>query len=225
MKFKSEGSSAHTLMTAVLDQGESIDIEAGSMVKYSGKVEIETEDEPESGGLIGNLKEMLVDEEVLFRNTFTAMEDNVEISFAQEFPGDMKGIRLENNTWLLQSECYVASSPQIETSPATKSDETLFKGAESFLTSASGSGALFIGSYGAIIGYDIDPNEELTVDSNNVIAWENKIEYEKHTFRGEKPNSPGDESLVISFTGPGYIYIQTRDLGAFISDVERKTES
>lgn len=212
-------------MTAVLTEGEAIDVEAGSMVKYSGNIEIKTEDEPEPDGLIDNLMESLVDEEQLFRNTFTAMEDGVEISFAQESPGEMKGIRLENDTWLLQSECYVASSPQIETSPATKDDETLFKGSESFLTSATGSGALFIGSYGGIVGYRIDQHEELTVDSNNLIAWENRLEYTKREFRGEKPNAPGEESLVVDFVGPGYIYIQTRDLAAFMSDIERKTES
>ena len=224
MEFKSTSEPSYTMMTATLDHGEGIVIEGGSMISYSGEIETETitGSSDEEGGLIDAVKKSILSDEKLFKNRFTAVENGVEISFAQHTPGDMKGIRLNNDKWMINSGCYVANSPAIDTELESGGKDSLLGGGGLFFLSAQGNGALFIGSYGGIVGHELAEGEKLTVDSEHLVAWQSRLDFTSKSFGGIKSTILGGEGFVAEFTGPGFVYIQTRDLGSFVNEIHAK---
>ncbi len=79
-------SSSFAMATVKLNQGESVQTEAGAMSGMSGGVEIETKAQ---GGLLGGLKRSVRGGESFFINTFSAGGGPGEVIVAPALPGDI----------------------------------------------------------------------------------------------------------------------------------------
>src|SRR6266545_4528566 len=90
--------------------GEIIQAESGAMVSMTEGVDMQTSTK---GGMLKGLKRAALGGESMFINTFTAERD-AEITMAPAFPGDLRQMRLENETLYLQSGSYMASTGEID---------------------------------------------------------------------------------------------------------------
>ena len=57
----------------------------------------------------------------------------------------------------------------------------------------------------------------IVVDTGHVVAWEGDLRYAIRRAGGLKSTLFSGEGLVLEFTGQGTVWLQTRNLGAFLS--------
>ena len=81
----------------------------------------------------------------------------------------------------------------------------------------SGSGQLFLSSYGAIHEIDLASGQQYLVDTGHMVAWAEGINYKVKRVGGLKSTLFSGEGLVCELTGPGKIYLQSRNADAFLS--------
>ena len=209
MEYEFTHEPAHTMARVVLEAGEEVVVETGSMISYDPDLEVETKSA--SGGLLSSVKDSVLSDEELFRNVFRATATGQVVRFACSRPGDMIAIDLEHESLYVQSGAYVANTPGVDTS-ATSGGIDAFRGGKGlFLLEASGNGTLFLGSYGGIERRSLEHGERVTVDSGHAIAWDESVSFSTHKLGGMKERALGGEGNVVTFTGPGRVFVQTRD--------------
>jgi uncharacterized protein (TIGR00266 family) len=104
---------------------------------------------------------------------------------------------------------------------------TKFGGAKSFFAGEGawwlevhGSGLLLLSSFGAIHKIALGEGEEYVVDTGHVVAFEGTVAYElRRAASGLLANVTSGEGVVCKYRGPGDIYIQTRNLSAFVGAI------
>ncbi|MCS6873405.1 MAG: TIGR00266 family protein [Pyrinomonadaceae bacterium] len=203
---------AFALAVVRLEPEQSILAEAGAMVSMSANVELQSQ---MKGGIFGALKRV-VGGESAFVSTFTAKGGYGEVTLAPGAPGDVVGIEMQNQRFLVQSSSYLAGDVSLQV-------ETKFGGVKSFLggeglfvLEVTGTGLLLVSSFGAIHRKTLRPGERYLVDTGHLVAWEAHIPYElRKAAKGFFRSFLSGEGLVAEFTGPGEILIQTRNLAAF----------
>uniref|UniRef100_A0AC34FGJ6 Altered inheritance of mitochondria protein 24, mitochondrial n=1 Tax=Panagrolaimus sp. ES5 TaxID=591445 RepID=A0AC34FGJ6_9BILA len=89
--------------------------------------------------------------------------------------------------------------------------KAMFSGEGLFIHHISGQGIFFIHSLGAIVERHLQPNEEWIVDNGHLVAWNCNYLIERASSSGLMSNMLSGEGLVCRFTGPGTVYIQTRN--------------
>ncbi|TYT62416.1 TIGR00266 family protein [Natrialba swarupiae] len=217
MKYEFTHDPSYTIVSANLDSGERITVEAGSMMSYSEHVEMETHSS--SDGLLSSVKNSVLSGETLFRNTFTATANGQTVRFAHTQPGDVTGVSLDSESVYVQSGSYVANETGISTDSASGGLDSILGGKGLFFLEASGTGELFIGSYGGILEQELEPGERLTVDAGHSVAWDESVEFNAHRVGGLKKTMLSGEGYVVTFTGPGTVYLQTRDYDTFLGEI------
>jgi len=217
MEYEFTHDPSYTLATAYLDNGDELTVEGGSMVSYSANVEMETHGS--SGGFLSSVKDSVLTDEQVFRNTFTATANGEEVRFAHTQPGDMEAISLNAESVRLQSGSYVANGPGVETDSVSGGMDSLLGGKGLYFLEASGTGNLFVGSYGGIVERELDRGEEVTVDAGHSVAWEESVSFDTHRVGGMKKTMLSGEGFVMTFTGPGTLYLQTRDYDSFLNEI------
>lgn len=204
---------SYSLLKIRLKQGESIIAETGAMVSMSSGIEMET---TAKGGVFGALKRSVLGGESFFLNTFKAIEPG-EVNFAPSLPGDISVLELNNQTVYAQSGAYIASSPGIVIDTKWGGAKTFFSKEGLFLLKISGTGKVFLSSYGAIHEIDLGIGQKYTVDTGHMVAFAESVEYNVKRVGGLKSTLFSGEGLVCELTGPGKIMIQTRSADAFLS--------
>ncbi len=223
MEYELAHDPAFTIVETELDSGEDVTVEAGSMVSYTDGVEMETH--TSSDGLISSVKKSVLSGEETFRNTFKAESNGEMVRFAHKQPGDMKHLKLQNETVYMQSGSYVASGGEVETDSVSGGLNSILGGKGLFFLKAEGTGDLFLGGYGGVVEQELAPGEEVTVDSGHAVAWDGDVEFDTHRVGGLKKMVWSGEGFVVTFTGPGSIYLQTRDYDAFLGEVASRIDT
>jgi uncharacterized protein (TIGR00266 family) len=204
---------SYSLLKVDLNRGEKISAEAGAMVSMSSGIEMGTS---MKGGLFGSLKRSILGGESFFVNTFNA-NDSGEVTLAPTLPGDISDMELNNQTVFAQSGAYIASSPEIEVNTKWGGARTFFSREGLFLLKLSGTGKVFLSSYGAIHEIDLGSGEKYIVDTGHMVAFGEGVGYNVKTVGGLKSTLFSGEGLVCNLTGPGKIWIQSRSADAFLS--------
>lgn len=217
MDYRFENKPAYTTVVAELDENESVTAESGSMISHSEDIKVETQ---RSGdGFLSSVKKSVFTDESVYVNEFIAESDNQEVKLAQHLPGDITSIELDNESYYIQSGSYIANSTGIETDTSSGDLSSVFGGEGLFFLEASGSGQVFVGSYGGLNKVDIDSDETYTVDSGHAVAWSESVDFTTDKFGGLKQTLLSGEGLVMRFSGPGTIYLQSRNYDDLLSDI------
>lgn len=204
---------SYSLLKLYMKGGESIEAEAGAMVSMSQEIEIETS---AKGGVFGALKRNILGGESFFINKFKAI-DNGELLLAPALPGDMARTELKGKTIYVQSGSYIASSNEINVNTKWGGAKTFFSKEGLFLLKISGTGNLFISSFGAIHEIELEEGQKYTVDTGHMVAFEEGVNYTVKRVGGLKSTLFSGEGLVVELTGPGKIMIQSRSTDSFLS--------
>ncbi len=211
MEFFIEHAPVFTLLRVKMKKGEQLRAEAGAMVAMSPGIELEAK--TTGKGLFGTLK-AAVGGESLFASLFTAKEDG-HIELAPGSLGDIIKLELNNSTILAEGGAYLAGDANLTIS-TQGSLKGLISGEGLFLQKISGTGVLFLNSYGAIIEKNLASGETYIVDTGHLVAFESSVQYKLRKAARSFLSSIGTgEMLACEYTGPGKIWIQTRNLSAF----------
>ncbi|HEY0427901.1 MAG TPA: TIGR00266 family protein [Pyrinomonadaceae bacterium] len=208
-----EHKGAFALAVVQLQPEQSISAEAGAMVSMSGNIDLNSE---MKGGVFGALKRA-VGGESAFVSTFTARGGAGEVTLAPATPGDVVGIEMNNQTFLVQSSSYLAGDTSLEVDTKFGGAKSWLGGEGLFLLEVRGAGLLLVSSFGAIHRKTLRAGEQYVVDTGHLVAWEGQMQYNlrKAAKSGFFRSFLSGEGMVAEFAGPGEILIQTRNLRAF----------
>lgn len=120
-----------------LSPNEALLAETGAMVGMSAGVQLETK---MRGGFLKSLSRSVLGGESFFVNTFRAPSQGGEILLAPTLPGDVFELPLNNETYLVQSGSFMASSEGIQTDTKWSGARTFFGGEGLIMLRCSGSG-------------------------------------------------------------------------------------
>ncbi len=203
---------AFALAVVNLQSEQSISAEAGAMVSMSANIDLESQ---MKGGVFGALKRA-VGGESAFVSTFTSRGGPGEVTFAPGAPGDVAGIEMNNQTFMVQSSSYLAGDTSLVVDTKFGGAKSFFGGEGLFVLQVSGAGLLLVSSFGAIHRKNLRPGERYVVDTGHLVAWEGHMQYSlRKAASGFFKSFLSGEGMVAEFTGPGEILIQTRNLAAF----------
>ena len=204
---------SYSLLKIRLRQGEAVSAEAGAMVSMSSCIEIKT---AAKGGIFGALKRSVLGGESFFVNTFMAA-DSGEVTLAPTLPGDIHALELKGQSFYAQSGSYIASAPDIQVDTKWGGAKTFFSREGLFLLKMTGTGSVFLSSYGAIHEIDLEAGQKYIVDTGHMVAFAEGVGYSVKRVGGLKSTLFSGEGLVCELTGPGNIFLQTRSADAFLA--------
>ena len=80
-------------------------------------------------------------------------------------------------------------------------------------------------SYGAIRPALLAPGEAMTLDTGHVVAFDASVQYAVRKAGSWKSTLLGGEGLVTDFTGPGRVWLQTRNSSALVDWIAARMPS
>ena len=200
-----------------LEAGEGMVTERGSMSWMSPNMRMETS----GGGSIGKAFGRLFAGEAIFKNIYTAMNGQGLIAFASSFPGSIMPVEITpGNDLIVQKTGFLASERSVELSVflRKKFGSGLFGGEGFIMQRLSGYGMAFLEIDGAAIEYELQPGQQIIVDTGYVAAMSATCTMDIQSVPGMKNALFGGEGLFNTvITGPGKIILQTMP----VSDVAK----
>lgn len=204
IRNKPDYASLHIL----LDAGEQVVTESGAMMGMDPGLEMQTN---MKGGIMGAAKRALGGESV-FLNTYTATGPGQRLDIAPSSPGDMQHVRLDNTALMIQRGSYCANTPGVEVSAKWGGAKSFFGGEGLIMLRASGTGELWMASYGAI--HEVDVQGSYVVDTSHIVAFDESLTFRVKSSGSMKSLFFSSEGLVCEFSGAGRVWVQTRNAPA-----------
>jgi uncharacterized protein (TIGR00266 family) len=208
MKFSVHGQPDYAFVTVQIPANQTLKVEASAMATMDTNLVMKTR-------LRGGLARFVTGESI-FINEFTAQGGPGEIGIAPGAPGDLRHVYLDDQTIYLQNSAYVASSSGVAVESKWQGlMKGFFSGESLFLIRCQGKGDLWFSSYGGVI--EIDVSGEYVVDTGNIVAFTDGLNYNVTKVGGYKSLFFSGEGFVCRFSGQGRVWIQTRKVGPLAS--------
>lgn len=198
----------------LLNAGEELVAEAGSMVAMSGFINASTTlRQGKGGGIFGGIQRMFAGES-LFLSVFRSSRSGGEVYLAPKTIGDILKYELSGQELVVQSTSYLASASDVDIVLGFQGFKSLFSGESIFWLTLSGYGLALLNSFGAI--YEVNVDGTYIVDTGHIVAFEKKLNFEITKIGSSWIGAfLGGEGLVCRFKGRGKVYCQTHNPGAF----------
>ncbi len=207
----------------ILDPGEKVVAEAGSMMYMPSSIQMETifgdgSQKNQGKGFMGKLLDAgkrVITGESLFMTVFTNVGTKKEsVSFGAPYPGKIIPVDLSKigGTIICQKDAFLCAAYGTSIGIAfNKRIGTGFFGGEGFIMEKlEGDGLVFIHACGTIIELDLAPGEILKIDTGCIVAFDPNITYDIQFVGGVKTAIFGGEGLFFAtVTGPGKVYLQS----------------
>jgi uncharacterized protein (TIGR00266 family) len=118
--------------------------------------------------------------------------------------------------YIIQKAAYIASTENVDLDVKWEGFTKGLFGQGLFMIKVTGNGNLFINTFGAIDKHTLQPGQTTIVDNFHLVAFSDTCNYRVTKFGGLKETILGGEGLVTQITGPGDIYIQTKNMKEFV---------
>lgn len=208
MRYEIKGETL-PVVVCYLEGGEQMITERGSMSWMSPNMKMETT----TGGGIGKAIGRMFAGEALFQNRYTAQGGNGLIAFASSFPGQINAYEIgPGREIIVQKSGFLAAESGVELSVFfQKKLGSGFFGGEGFIMQRlSGQGTAFLEFDGHVVDYELQPGQQIVVDTGYLAAMESTCSIEVRTVPGLKNMVFGGEGLFnVVVTGPGRVWLQT----------------
>lgn len=144
-----------------------------------------------------------------------------ELLLAPATFGDVTSIQLSGNEhWSVGKDAFLACTERvIKDYKRQNFSQAMFSGEGLYTYKISGSGILWVSSLGAIIRKDLAKGEKYIIDNGHLVAWNCEYKLERVASGGLISGMSSGEGLVCKFTGPGAVFLQTRNAQAFAAFV------
>ncbi len=212
IKYEIKYSPSYSLLEVQLPANGYITAEAGAMTYMSSNVEVKTHTRAEQSGVLGTLKVSVLGGETLFINDFIARGVEGKVGFVSAPLGDITRLEISpSKGYIIQRSAYIASTPNVKLDTQWQGFTKGLFGQNLFMIKTLGSGDLFVNTFGAIDRHDLGVGEKLIVDNFHLCALSDTCQYQVRMFGGLKSTILGGEGLITEVTGPGEVYIQTKN--------------
>jgi uncharacterized protein (TIGR00266 family) len=203
------------MLVATLDPNETITAEAGAMTYMTPNIEAHTRKREKS--ILGTLGLSIIGGQSFWVNDYTAVNGPGEAGFAAAPVGDIETMEISpNQGYIIQKSAYIASTPTVDLDVKWEGFTRGLFGQGLFMLKATGTGNLFINTFGAIDKHILNTGQTLIVDNFHLVAFSDTCSYKVTRFGGLKETLLGGEGLVTQITGPGDVHIQTKNLNEFV---------
>ena len=204
-----------------LEAGERMITERGSMAWMSPNMKMETS----TNGGFGKAFGRMFSGEALFQNRYTATGGNGMIAFASSFPGQIVARQIAPGQELIvQKSGFLASEEGVDLSIFfQKKFGAGFFGGEGFiLQKVSGNGIVFAEFDGHVVEYELQPGQQIVIDSGYLAAMSVTCQMDIQTVPGLKNIVFGGEGLFNTvITGPGHVWLQTMPISSVAGELLR----
>ncbi|KAK3941214.1 tryptophan RNA-binding attenuator protein-like domain-containing protein [Diplogelasinospora grovesii] len=204
--FRISHRDCNTVLTIQLAIGCPLSAKPGAMIAMSPSIVLR-------GAYKFSMKKLVAGGE-MGHSTFTGPG---ELLLAPPMLGDITSLRLTGNeSWSVGHDGYLASTQNVVKDYKRQGiGKAMFSGEGLWVYKISGIGLLWLTSFGAIIRKDLVEGEKYIVDNGHLVAWNTKYVLERVASGGLISGFASAEGLVCKFTGPGTIFLQTRNAKAF----------
>ena len=169
--------------------------------------------ETTTNGGIGKAFGRMFAGEKMFQNVYTAQGGNGLIAFASSFPGSIKAFQIApGQEMVFQKSAFLAGEASVELSIFfnKKLGAGLFGGEGFIMQRVSGHGIVFAEFDGHVIEYDLQPGQQIVVDTGYLAAMTPSCNMEIRSVPGVKNMLFGGEGVFNTIiTGPGHVWLQT----------------
>jgi uncharacterized protein (TIGR00266 family) len=215
MKYDTKYKPSYAMLVVTLNQNETITAEAGAMTYMSPNIEAHTRKREKS--LLGTLGLSIIGGQSFWVNDYTATNGSGEVAFAAAPVGDIETIEIApDKGFIVQKSAYIASTENVNLDVKWEGFTRGLFGQGLFMLKATGNGSLFINTFGAIDKHTLNSGQTLIVDNFHLVAFSDSCSYKVTKFGGLKETLLGGEGLVTQITGPGDVYVQTKNLNEFV---------
>jgi uncharacterized protein (TIGR00266 family) len=215
MKYEIKYKPSYSLLVVNLEQGEKITAESGAMTYMDPHVEVHTRKREKS--LLGTLGLTFFGRQSFWVNDYIASQGAGEAAFVSAPVGDIEMLEIKpNQGYIIQKSAYIASTENVDLDIKWEGFTKGLFGQGLFMIKVTGNGKLFINTFGALDKHTLNPGQSMIVDNFHLVAFSDTCNYKVTKFGGLKETLLGGEGLVTNITGPGDIYIQTKNLKEFV---------
>ena len=215
MRYEIKYKPSYSMLVVSLEKGETITGEAGAMTYMDTTVEPHTRKRENS--LLGSLGMSIIGRQSFWVNDYTAVAGPGEVGLVSAPVGDIETLEVKpNQGYVIQKSAYIASTQNVDLDIKWEGFTKGLFGQGLFMIKVTGNGMLFINTFGAVDKHTLKPGQTLIVDNFHLVAFSDTCNYKVTKFGGLKETLLGGEGLVTQITGPGDIYIQTKNLKEFV---------
>jgi uncharacterized protein (TIGR00266 family) len=215
VKYEIKYKPSYAMLVVTLDPNETITAEAGAMTYMTPNIEAHTRKREKS--LLGTLGLSIIGGQSFWVNDYTATNQPGEVGFAAAPVGDIETMEVNpNHGYIVQKSAYIASTSTVDLDVKWEGFTRGLFGQGLFMLKATGTGNLFINTFGAIDKHTLAAGQTMIVDNFHLVAFSDTCTYKVTRFGGLKETILGGEGLVTQITGPGDVHIQTKNLNEFV---------
>ncbi len=215
MKYDIKYKPSYSMLVVNLEQGEKIIAESGALTYMDPNIEVHTRKREKS--FLGSLSLAIFGRQSFWVNEYTASKGPGEVAFVSAPVGDIETLEVKpDQGYVIQKAAYIASTENVDLDVKWEGFTKGLFGQGLFMIKAKGDGTLFINTFGAIDKHTLKPGQTLIVDNFHLVAFSDTCNYKVTKFGGLKETLLGGEGLVTRITGPGDVYIQTKNLREFV---------
>ena len=208
MKYEIKGDTLPVVL-CYLEGGEKMINEGGSMSWMSPNMKMETT----TNGGVGKAFGRMFAGEKMFQNVYTAEGGNGMIAFASSFPGSIRAFEITpGQDMVFQKSAFLAGEAGVKLSIFfnKRFGAGLFGGEGFIMQRVSGQGIVFAEFDGHVIEYDLQPGQQIIVDTGHLAAMSATCGIDIQSVPGVKNMLFGGEGLFNTvITGPGHVWLQT----------------
>lgn len=201
------------LIQFTLDKGDSVTAEAAAMVFIKGDVETNTR--MRKSGFLKSLKAAAFGGESFFVNEFIAHEDNCQLGLTGNMLGDIEVINVKEE-FIIQSGAFVCSTNGLTLDTQWQGFTKGIFGSNLFMLKTMGTGDMFVNGWGGIVSKKLESGEKMILDNYQLVAMSSDASYKVGKHGSLKTSLFGGEALVLEITGPGLVYMQTKNFMEFV---------
>jgi uncharacterized protein (TIGR00266 family) len=196
-----------------LQPNETVYADAGTMVYMTGNTVMQAK---AKGGVLKSLARSMLTQENFFLTEFTTSGAPGVVAVAGPVPGSIIPREVgPGRSLMAQKGAFLAADNNIELSTAfQKKLSAGFFGGEGFiLQKFTGQGTVLLHAAGEFIEMNLQPGQNVRVDTGCVVCWDESVNYEITKAGGIKTMVFGGEGLFLaSLTGPGTIVLQSMSI-------------
>ena len=201
------------LIQFTMNKGESVTAEAAAMVFMKGNIETNTR--MRKSGFLKSLKAAALGGESFFVNEFIAHDDECKLGLTGNVLGDIEVIHV-NEEFIIQSGAFIGSMGELTLDTQWQGFTKGIFGSNLFMLKTIGEGDMFVNGWGGIISTELKEGEKMILDNYQLVAMSSSADYKVTKHGSLKTTLFGGEALVIEITGPGIVYVQTKNFMEFV---------
>lgn len=211
-----------------LKPGEKIFCESGAMVMMEQPLQINGR---MRGGLGAAFLRSLVASESFFQQEITATAAG-DCLLSPLLPGGIALVRISPGESLtLADGAFLACDADVKISTRMNTfGQALFGNTGGFMVmKAEGEGMLALSAFGSVFTLDVEPGNDVVIDTGHVVAWSSSLKSEVGMansgggfFGSLLGSATSGEGLVIKFSGQGKIIIASRNRQLWVQQMRQQ---